>query len=58
MLAAEEPSKILGGAKLGGRPGLDNYVGEVTKHVVAKAHCPVILTAPAVGDETSRTPAK
>ncbi len=58
VLAAEEPSKILGGAKLGGRPGLDNYVGEVTKYVVAKAHCPVILTAPAVGDETSRTPAK
>ncbi len=57
VLAAEEPSKIRGGAKLGGRPGLDNYVGEVTKHVVAKAHCPVILTAPAVGDEAVRPPA-
>jgi len=58
VLAAEEPSKIRGGAKLGGRPGLDNYVGEVTKHVVAKAHCPVILTAPPVGDEAVRAPAE
>lgn len=50
VLAAEEPSKIRGGAKLGGRPGLENYVGEVTKYVVAKAHCAVILTAPPVDD--------
>ena len=50
VLAAEEPSKIRGGARFGGRPGLENYVGEVTKHVVAKAPCPVILTAPPVGD--------
>jgi APA family basic amino acid/polyamine antiporter len=50
VLAAEEPSKIRGGARLGGRPGLENYVGEVTKQVVAKAPCPVILTAPPVGD--------
>src|SRR5262249_13585258 len=48
--AAEEPSKIRGGARFGGRPGFENYVGEVTKHVVAKAPCPVILTAPPVGD--------
>ncbi len=50
VLAAEEPSKIRGGARLGGRPGFENYVGEVTKHVVARAPCPVILTAPPVGD--------
>jgi len=32
VLAAEEPSKIRGGALLGGRGGpLDNFVGEVTK---------------------------
>ena len=47
MLAAEEPSRIRGGALLGGRGGpLDNFVGEVTKYVVAKAPCQVILTAP------------
>ena len=40
MLAAEEPSRIRGGARLGGRGGpLDNFVGEVTKYVVSKAPC-------------------
>jgi APA family basic amino acid/polyamine antiporter len=47
VLAAEEPSRIRGGAVLGGRTGLDNFVGEVTKYVVNKAPCRVILTAPA-----------
>ena len=48
VLAAEEPSRIRGGALLGGRSGSrDNYVGEVTKYVIGKAECPVILTAPA-----------
>jgi APA family basic amino acid/polyamine antiporter len=47
VLAAEEPSRIRGGARLGGIGGpLDNFVGEATKHVVRKAHCRVILTAP------------
>ena len=47
VLAAEEPSRIRGGALLGGRGGpLDNFVGEVTRYVVAKAPCRVILTAP------------
>ncbi len=50
VLAAEEPTQIRGGARLGGRGGLENYVGEVTKTVVTKARCSVILTAPAVGD--------
>ena len=47
VLAAEEPSRIRGGARLGGIGGpLDNFVGEATKHVVRKAPCRVILTAP------------
>ncbi|HKH78733.1 MAG TPA: amino acid permease [Solirubrobacteraceae bacterium] len=48
VLAAEEPSRIRGGARLGGRGGpLEDFVGDVTKYVVAKAGCRVILTAPA-----------
>ncbi|HVP02372.1 MAG TPA: amino acid permease [Solirubrobacteraceae bacterium] len=50
VLAAEEPSKIRGGTRLGGRAGMDAFVGEATKLVVSKAPCPVILTAPPVGD--------
>ena len=47
VLAAEEPSRIRGGARLGGIGGpLDNFVGEATKLVVRKAPCRVILTAP------------
>ncbi len=47
VLAAEEPSRIRGGALLGGLAGgSENFVGEVTKHVIAKAGCQVILTAP------------
>ncbi len=48
VLAAEEPSRIRGGALLGGRGGpLDNYVGDITKYVISHAPCQVILTAPA-----------
>ena len=48
VLAAEEPSRIRGGARLGGIGGpLDNFVGEATKYVVRKAPCRVVLTAPA-----------
>ena len=54
VLGAEEPSRIRGGAQLGGRGGLENYVGDVTKYVVAKAHCRVIVTAPAAEDDTAR----
>ncbi len=51
VLAAEEPSKIRGGALLGGRGGpLDDFVGEATKYVLAKAPCQVILTAPPASD--------
>ncbi|MGI9097855.1 MAG: amino acid permease [Solirubrobacteraceae bacterium] len=47
VLAAEEPSRIRGGARLGGIGGpLDNFVGDATKYVVRKAPCRVILTAP------------
>jgi basic amino acid/polyamine antiporter, APA family len=48
VLAAEPPSRIRGGALLGGRGGpLDNFVGDVTRYVVDKAQTRVILTAPA-----------
>ncbi len=50
ILAAEEPSKIRGGARLGGLGGSENYVGEATKTVIAKAPCTVILTAPPMDD--------
>jgi APA family basic amino acid/polyamine antiporter len=52
VLGAEEPSAIRGGAFLGGRGGrLENYVGDVTKYVINKANCRVIVTAPAATDE-------
>jgi APA family basic amino acid/polyamine antiporter len=51
VLGAEEPSSIRGGGRLGGRGGpLESYVGDVTKYVVRKAHCRVIVTAPAARD--------
>lgn len=53
VLAAEEPTRIRGGALLGGHGGpRDNFVGEVTKYVLGKADCQVILTAPPAGDGT------
>jgi basic amino acid/polyamine antiporter, APA family len=57
VLAAEEPSKIRGGALLGGRGGSrDNFVGEVTKYVLAKAPCSVILTAPPASEPAAPEP--
>lgn len=68
VLAAEEPSRVRGGALFGGAGGpLENYVGDVTKYVIRKAPCRVILTAPpadwrprrtepASGDASSSTP--
>jgi APA family basic amino acid/polyamine antiporter len=51
VLGAEEPSSIRGGGRLGGRGGpLEGYVGDVTKYVVRKASCRVIVTAPAAKD--------
>src|SRR5271163_4455071 len=55
VLGAEEPSLIRGGARLGGRGGpLENFVGDVTKYVVSKADCRVIVTAPAARDLAER----
>ena len=55
VLAAEEPTRVRGGALLGGKPGLhDTFVGETTRYVVNKAPCRVILTAPPAG--TRRRP--
>jgi len=51
VLGAEEPSLIRGGSRLGGRGGpLEGYVGDVTKYVIRKATCRVIVTAPAASD--------
>ncbi|HYM44642.1 MAG TPA: amino acid permease [Solirubrobacteraceae bacterium] len=51
VLGAEEPSRIRGGARLGGRGGpLEDFVGDATKYVVAKADCRVIVTAPAASE--------
>jgi APA family basic amino acid/polyamine antiporter len=57
VLAAEEPSRIRGGAVLGGRATLDNFVGDVTKYVIDKATCRVILTAPPAHDRPGPGPA-
>jgi APA family basic amino acid/polyamine antiporter len=55
VLAAEEPSRVRGGGLLGGTAGpLDNYVGEITKYVIRKAPCRVILTAPPAARKASR----
>jgi APA family basic amino acid/polyamine antiporter len=57
VLAAEEPSRVRGGALFGGSGlPLDNYVGDVTKYVLRKANCRVILTAPAA-EPRAETPA-
>jgi APA family basic amino acid/polyamine antiporter len=50
ILAAEEPTRVRGGLRFGGKQGLrDTFVGETTRYVVQKAPCRVILTAPANG---------
>ena len=52
VLAAEEPTRMRGGAVLGGRGGpRDRYVGQMTRYVVEKAPCRVILTAPPAASE-------
>ena len=52
VLAAEEPTRVRGGAILGGRGrSRDRFVGETTRYVVEKAPCKVILTAPPAGEE-------
>jgi basic amino acid/polyamine antiporter, APA family len=59
VLGAEEPSLIRGGARLGGRGGpLENFVGDVTKYVIGKADCRVIVTAPAAGESAAERRAR
>ncbi len=55
VLGAEEPSRIRGGGRLGGRAPLENFVGEATKYVVSKARCRVIVTAPAAAQDGARS---
>ncbi len=58
VLAAEEPTRVRGGALLGGRGGpRDQFVGDVTRYVVTKAPCRVILTAPPANDAPAPSPA-
>jgi basic amino acid/polyamine antiporter, APA family len=55
VLGAEEPSRLRGGAILGGRGRVrDRFVGETTRYVIEKATCKVILTAPPAGEEGTR----
>jgi basic amino acid/polyamine antiporter, APA family len=55
VLAAEEPTRVGGGLRLGGKQGLhDTFVGETTRYVVNRAPCRVILTAPPLGEEGTR----
>src|ERR1700760_4048598 len=47
VLAAEESSRVRGGSLFGGVGGpLENYVGDISRYVISKAPCRVILTAP------------
>ena len=47
VLAAEQPTGVRGGLRLGGKEGLhDSFVGETTRYVLQKAQSRVILTAP------------
>jgi APA family basic amino acid/polyamine antiporter len=51
VLAAEQPTRVRGGAILGGRGGpRERFVGEMTRYVVEKAPCRVILTAAPAGE--------
>ncbi len=51
VLAAEEPTRIRGGALLGGRGGArQRFVGHMTREVLEEAPCRVIVTAPPAED--------
>ena len=55
VMAAEPPSRVRGGALLGGRGGSrERFVGEMTRYIVEKAPCRVILTAAPAGEEGVR----
>ena len=52
VLAAEDPTRVRGGALLGGRSGpRDRSVGDMTRYVVEKAPCRVIVTAAPAADD-------
>jgi APA family basic amino acid/polyamine antiporter len=58
VLAAEEPTRLRGGLRYGGKQGLrDTFVGETTRYVVQKAPCRVILTAPPAHRDAVQDPA-
>ena len=47
VLAAEPPSRTRGGTRFGGKASAeDRFAGDITRYVVEKATCKVILTAP------------
>ena len=55
VLAAEQPTRVRGGALLGGRGGPRNRaVDDVTRYVIEKAPCRVILTAAPESEEGRR----
>jgi APA family basic amino acid/polyamine antiporter len=57
VLGAEEPSRMRGGTLLGGRSGprdKSKGLGEMTRYVLEKAPCRVILTAAPAGEEGQR----
>jgi len=55
VLAAEAPTRTRGGRVLGGRGSpRDRTLGELTRYVLEKAPCRVILTAPPAGEEGER----
>ncbi len=60
VVAAEEPTRIRGGALLGGRGGArQRFVGEITREVLERSPCRVIVTAPPApepGDEAEAEP--
>jgi APA family basic amino acid/polyamine antiporter len=57
VLGGVAPSLLRGGGRVGGWGGpLENFVGDVTKYVVGKASCRVIVTAPAVRDASGERP--
>jgi APA family basic amino acid/polyamine antiporter len=58
VLAAEEPTRLRGGLRFGGKQGLfDTFVGPTTRYVVQKAPCRVILTAPPAERKRVQDPA-
>lgn len=52
ILGGEEPSRMVGGSRLGGVvPNASRFAGPITSYVVEKAPCRVLLTAPPLPGE-------